>query len=81
MVAGGAAIVPDFNTGVRGIAQGEGVPLVDVYAAFNGNLSLLGSDGLHPTAEGYKVIATAFADAIKNAFELKTSLAPLVRRR
>ena len=66
----GADMVPDFNTGIRGIALGESVPLVDVHAAFNGNLALLGPDGLHPTAEGYRVVAGAFADAIANALEI-----------
>jgi lysophospholipase L1-like esterase len=69
----GADMVPDFNTGIRGIAQGEGVPLVDVNAAFNGNLSLLGSDGLHPTAEGYRVVAGAFADTIRSALEIPSA--------
>jgi lysophospholipase L1-like esterase len=82
----GANMVPDFNAGVRGIAQGEGVPLVDVNAAFNGNLSLLGSDGLHPTPEGYRVVAGAFADTIKNTLEIPPAskpptLSPLFRRR
>jgi lysophospholipase L1-like esterase len=69
----GADMVPNFNTGIRGIAEGEGVPLADVNRAFNGNLSLLGSDGLHPTAEGYRVVAGAFADAIKNALEIPSA--------
>lgn len=79
--AGGAAVVPDFNIGVKGIAQAESVPLVDVNAAFNNNFSLIGADGLHPTAAGYTVIASAFADAIKNNLELKTSVVTTLRRR
>jgi lysophospholipase L1-like esterase len=77
----GSTYVSTFNTGVRGIALGENVPLVDVNAAFNGNLSLLGSDGLHPTVQGYTVIANAFADAIKSALEVKPTFTTTSFRR
>jgi lysophospholipase L1-like esterase len=74
-------LVPAFNSGIRGLALDEGIPLVDVNAAFGGNLTLLGADGLHPTAAGYQVIAGAFADAIKSNLEIKTSPALSIRRR
>ena len=56
----------------------EGVRLVDVFAAFHGDVTtLIGPDGLHPTAEGYRVMARAFFDSIKAALEIPaTSIAP-----
>ena len=45
------------------------------------NLTLLGDDGLHPNANGYAVIASAFFDALKTAFEAKTSAPVLGFRR
>jgi lysophospholipase L1-like esterase len=74
-------LVPAFNSGIRGLALDESIPLVDVNAAFNGNLTLLGADGLHPTAAGYQVIAGAFADAIRNNLEIKAPSASILRRR
>lgn len=76
----GASLVTSLNDRIRQVAAVENVPLVDVYAAFNGNLTLLGADGLHPNAGGYTVIAGAFFDAIKSTFE-KTSPSALTFRR
>jgi hypothetical protein len=45
------------------------VTLVDVYQAFNGNLALIGPDGLHPAADGYAKIADTFFTAIKSTLE------------
>jgi len=64
-----AASVGPFNDRVRDLAASKGVPLVDVYQAFNGQLSLLGSDGLHPTEAGYRLIAETFFAAIKQNLE------------
>jgi lysophospholipase L1-like esterase len=80
-----AASVGPFNDRVRSLAASKGVPLVDVYQAFNGQLSLLGSDGLHPTAAGYHLIADTFFAAIKQNLEANaatTGVRPArVRRR
>jgi lysophospholipase L1-like esterase len=70
---GGATLVPLLNERIVEIGGAENLTIVDVYAAFNGNLSLLGDDGLHPNASGYGVIADAFFAAIKNAFQVKTA--------
>ena len=81
---GGAMLVPSLNDRIYQVGASENLAIVDVYAAFNDNLSLLGSDGLHPTAAGYKVIADTFFAAIQSALETKatsTSLAPAIRRR
>jgi lysophospholipase L1-like esterase len=79
---GGAMLVSSLNDRIYQVAAAENLAIVDVYAAFNGNLSLLGDDGLHPTAAGYEVIAKTFADAIRSTLELKTTIArtPFKRR-
>jgi lysophospholipase L1-like esterase len=67
------SLVSGFNDGVRSLATTEGVTLVDVYQGFNGNLSLLGPDGLHPAAEGYAKIADLFFAAIKQTLETSSA--------
>ena len=64
------AAVVDLNEGIVELADEEGLaPVVDLYEAFEGRPQLLGNDGLHPTAEGYLVIAQTFADEIQRRFE------------
>jgi lysophospholipase L1-like esterase len=72
-----APLVPQFNAALQSMAQGEGVLVADVYAAFNGDLSLLGADGLHPNQAGYQKVADAFFAVIKANFEEKTPAASL----
>src|SRR5438132_702907 len=76
--AAGYAQLSSYNLGLQAIAASEGVGLVDVFAAFHGDVTtLIGPDGLHPTAAGYRVMAGAFFDAIKAALEIPvTSIAP-----
>jgi lysophospholipase L1-like esterase len=74
-------LVMGFNERVATLAANEDVPLVDVNKAFGGNLSLLGADGVHPTAEGYKVIADAFLAAIESTLETKSTVTTRFRRR
>ena len=52
----GYQTVPLLNAEIRLLASSEGVPLVDVFDAFGGNLNLLGPDGLHPNAEAHPII-------------------------
>jgi len=78
---GGAGLVTMLNDRIKQIGAAEQVPIVDVYAAFNGNLALLGADGLHPNANGYTVIANAFLDGIKGALDVKTVPTALSFRR
>jgi len=66
-------LVAPLNDGIRALAVGEGVTLVDVNQAFNGNLGLLGIDGLHPNATGYATIAETFFAAIKSTLEASSS--------
>jgi lysophospholipase L1-like esterase len=77
----GAALVPLLNERIFQIGSAENMMIVDVYAAFNGNLSLIGDDGLHPNASGYGVIADAFLATIRSAFEVKTAAPVLSFRR
>ena len=58
----------------------DGLVLVDVNAAFGGDLSLIGADGLHATDAGYQVIAQAFFDRIVARFELPPTAAATSRR-
>jgi len=68
---GGYAQLQNYNNGLRTIAAAESVPFVDVFAAFHGDTTtLIGPDGLHPTAQGYVVMANAFFDAIKTTLEV-----------
>ena len=75
------SLVTGFNDNVRALATAEAVPLVDVYQGFNGNLGLLGPDGLHPAAEGYAKIADLFFAAIKQTLEVPAPAAPQTTRR
>ncbi len=53
------------------MAAAEGVSLVDVYRAFNGDVTtLVDFDGLHPTAAGYRVIADAFFKVIQQTLDV-----------
>jgi lysophospholipase L1-like esterase len=70
----GAASVTSLNAKIVTLAVNRQLTLVDVYAAFNGDLSLIGADGLHPTDAGYQVVAQAFYDRIVAKFEQPLSL-------
>lgn len=67
------SLVSGYNDSVRALATSEGVTLVDVYQGFEGNLGLLGPDGLHPSAEGYTKIADLFFAAIKQTLETSSA--------
>jgi lysophospholipase L1-like esterase len=67
-----AAVVPPFNDALRKMAQKKGALLVDIYPQFD--LSLLGPDGLHPTADGYARMADIFLAAIRAAWEQPPSV-------
>ncbi len=74
---GGAGLVVQYNNALKLVAGQEGVTLVDVYQAFNGDVTtLIDCDGLHPTAAGYDVIADAFLTAIKQTLEVPVTPTP-----
>lgn len=67
----GAARIPAMNDAIRTLAMSEGVVLVDSYAVLGGESStLIGMDGIHPTAEGQQMMAQAFFAAIQANFEV-----------
>jgi lysophospholipase L1-like esterase len=58
------------NDLIRGVAAAEGAVLVDLYAAFDGQLNtLLDEDGLHPTEAGYQKMAESFYSSIRSTLE------------
>jgi lysophospholipase L1-like esterase len=68
------AFVAPYNDGLRSIAASQGITLVDVYAAFNGDTTtLIDCDGLHPTPAGYQVIADTFLTAIRYSLEVPST--------
>lgn len=44
-------------------------PVVDLFSTFSASSTLIGADGLHPTAEGYTRMAEIFFDAIRSRYE------------
>jgi len=77
----GYVLLPSYNDGLRGIAVAENIVGVDVFAAFNGDLSQLGPDGLHPTAVGYQTVANAFFTSIKSTLEAPSATPTFFFRR
>jgi lysophospholipase L1-like esterase len=70
-----AGMIPGFNDSIRQIAARQGVPLVDVYRALENRLDLIGVDDLHPTPQGYDVIAATFFEVIRATLEESPSSA------
>ncbi len=69
-------VLDDVNDGIYYVADREGAVVVDAWAAFNPQKELLiGIDGLHPTADGYKLLAELFRDALKTHFEVAPAAA------
>jgi lysophospholipase L1-like esterase len=60
-----------FNDQIRRLSRELGLgEAVDLYTPFVDNPSLLGMDGLHPTAAGYVRIAEIFFTAIQERWEM-----------
>jgi lysophospholipase L1-like esterase len=76
---GGAAAVGPLNDRIRALATMKGVTLVEVNGAFGGNLALIGNDGLHPTVDGYDLIAGTFFTSIRQNLELPAATLSLGR--
>ena len=72
-------LVPVVNERIRALAKTENIPLADVYDAMKDNLSLIGEDNLHPTPQGFEVIAKTFYDAIVANLEVPQPAARAVR--
>jgi lysophospholipase L1-like esterase len=70
----GAEFVPELNQRIAAVAQSEGATLVDLYAAFPaGGKPYIGVDGLHPTEQGFTLMAQTFAKIIQEKFEAKAT--------
>lgn len=67
-----ASIVQSYNAGLANVARGEGAMLVDLYSALLSSVSTyIGVDGLHPTEAGYRRMAEALFDAIRQDLEVR----------
>jgi acyl-CoA thioesterase-1 len=61
----------EANFVIRDIAAREGAVLVDTFAALDPMKGrLIGDDGLHPTVEGYRIVAETFLTAIRANFQI-----------
>jgi lysophospholipase L1-like esterase len=67
---GVARMIPAFNENIKALAQRENATLVDIYTAMGGDGRYIGRDDLHPTPEGFEVMARAFAAAIVERLEI-----------
>ena len=59
--------MPVIAGSVRAVAEETGAELVDLYALTEEKRELFGPDGLHPSAEGARVIAEAVCERIRNS--------------
>lgn len=67
-----SSLVQSYNAALVQVARGEGAVLVDLYAALLSNVNTyIGVDGLHPTEAGYRRMAEAFFDAIRQDLEIR----------
>ena len=64
-----AARISVLNELIKQIALKDNVHLVDVYAPLAANMSLIGQDDLHPTPEGYEVMAQTWFNAIVSVLD------------
>jgi lysophospholipase L1-like esterase len=67
-----ASLVQTYNARLQAITRGEGAVFVDLYSALLENVNVyIGVDGLHPTEAGYRRMAEAFFDAIRQDLEVR----------
>ena len=73
-----AQLVEPFNTMVREVAARRGATLVDIYTlvrdgACSGDSTTpcIGADGLHPTADGYRLIAEELSELIRELYDVE----------
>ena len=75
---GAAHLVGPFNTMVRAVATRRGATLIDVHGlladgACSGGRTTpcIGADGLHPTAEAYRLIADELSRVIRDQYDVE----------
>ncbi len=73
-----ASLVPGLNDRIRAIAARRGVALVDIYNVLAGTgcpgaraFPCIGADGLHPTADGYRLMADELARIIVERYDVE----------
>jgi lysophospholipase L1-like esterase len=67
------------NEAIRAAAEREGATLVDAFSVFDVKRELLiGEDGLHPTVDGYKLLAETFAAALATHFDESSASGPQI---
>ena len=68
---GRKASIQALNREIRRMSftRGNG-GVIDLYAAMNSRVGLIGNDGAHPTAAGYQVMAEVFFQEIVNRFDI-----------
>jgi acyl-CoA thioesterase-1 len=63
-----------LNTNIFALADEYNLgPVVDLFAIFKADTTLMGSDGLHPTAQGQTRIAEAFRDEIVRRYDVRST--------
>ena len=79
----GGDMVPAMNDEIRSLAVSEQhVVLIDSYTVLGGQSStLIGIDGIHPTAAGQQLMADAFFAAVQANFEVLPATGALARTR
>ncbi len=69
-------LITPTNNLIRSMASAENIDLIDLATLFQPQLeTLIGPDGLHPTAAGYTAIANAFFEAMRRNLEAVPSAA------
>ena len=79
----GGDMVPAMNDEIRSLAVSEQhVVLIDSYTVLGGQSStLIGIDGIHPTAAGQQLMADASSAAVQANFEVLPATGALARTR
>jgi lysophospholipase L1-like esterase len=66
-------LVPALNQRIRQIATRQNVYLADLYPAFGTDHQYVGGDGLHPTEDGFGVMASVILSVIEQRFPVRGS--------
>mgnify|MGYP003307465639 CR=1 FL=1 len=68
------ALVGPYKTQLRSIAASRGIQLVDVHALLSDGacqpMSCIGDDNIHPTVQGYSVMADAFYERLVTLYDV-----------